>query len=472
MKKISLYILLIVLSFGTTGCSLETDPYSAIPSEDAFKSTQDVQNAIHGAYKSLGDDTFYGKHIVAISDMASDICVADNSSGHFVSFDNWNINEDVVELSEAWTTGYTTIDRATRAINGANNLLANPTENRLTSQDIDNLNSYASQMYALRSLSSFTLVNIFGLPYKAGTANSQLGIVLVDLEPIEAYTNVSRSTVAETYTQILKDIASAKTYMNKLTSGKKQSISQYYLNEAAIYALEARVKLYMQDYAGAKTAAQLAIDTRGSGNVSNNDYVQMWSSTAITNEDIFTIVKSESDNLSANSLNTLYGSYGGFISAFAINKFADNDIRAGLIDGTHPRKFDGTAASESLSNIPVFRKSEMYLIIAEASAQLSQIADAQNALFFTAKRNTDITAATELPNTKDALLTFIADERIREFFQEGHRLYDLRRTGAAATIGGNQNFVLANFVYPIPSNEINSGFGVVQNPNWADNLPQ
>jgi hypothetical protein len=246
---------------------------------------------------------------------------------------------------------------------------------------------------------------------------------------------------------------------------------RYYLNEAAVYALEARVKLFMQDYPGAKTAAQAAIDKRASGNVSNADYVQMWSSTAITNEDIFTIVKSEADNLSSNSINTLYNSYGGFLSQFTLSKFGANDIRKGIIDGDHPAKFDGNGSSEAVGNIPIFRKSEMYLIIAEASAQQSQIADAQNALFYTAKRNTDIAVATDLPGTKTALLSFIADERIREFFQEGHRLYDLRRTGAPATIDGNANYVLATFVYPIPADEINSGFGVVQNPNWSSTLP-
>ena len=471
MKKISLYTLLLALSFWATGCSLETDPNSAIPTEDAFNKTQDVQNGMHGAYASLGDYRFLGNYVLSLADMASDISIADNSSGHFVAINLWNINVDTPELSDMWTKGYEVIDRCTRGINGAKALLANPTENALTAQDIVNLNSYASQMYAMRSLTSFMLVNIYGLPYKAGTPNSQLGIVLVDLEPIPAYTNVLRSTVAQTYTQILKDIASAKTHLNSLTTSQKRAVNQYYLNEAAVYALEARVKLFMQDYPGAKTAAQAAIDKRASGNVSNADYVQMWSSTAITNEDIFTIVKSEADNLSSNSINTLYNSYGGFLSQFTLSKFGANDIRKGIIDGDHPAKFDGNGASEAVGNIPIFRKSEMYLIIAEASAQQTQIADAQNALFYSAKRNLDITSATALPDTKTALLSFIADERIREFFQEGHRMYDLRRTGAAATIAGTANYVLATFVYPIPANEINSGFGVEQNPNWSSTLP-
>ncbi|MDD3273522.1 MAG: RagB/SusD family nutrient uptake outer membrane protein, partial [Bacteroidales bacterium] len=124
-----------------------------------------------------------------------------------------------------------------------------------------------------------------------------------------------------------------------------------------------------------------------------------------------------------------------------------------------------------VSNIPVFRKSEMYLIAAEAYANLYEIDDARTALLYTAKRNSDIQSVDDLPNSQDELLIFIEDERVREFFQEGHRMYDLRRTGRAADIGGNSQFIFANFVYPIPANEINAGFGVVQNPDWHLNLP-
>ncbi|MDD3273649.1 MAG: RagB/SusD family nutrient uptake outer membrane protein [Bacteroidales bacterium] len=170
-------------------------------------------------------------------------------------------------------------------------------------------------------------------------------------------------------------------------------------------------------------------------------------------------------------MNTLYNSYNATITQFVKQKFGANDSRLNLIRGNHPKKFDGIPSAQAVSNIPVFRKSEMYLIAAEAYANLSEINDARTALLYTAKRNSEIENIDDLPATKEDLLSFIEDERIREFFQEGHRMYDLRRTGKAANIGGNSQFVFGNFVYPIPANEINSGFGVVQNPNWHTNLP-
>ena len=270
--------------------------------------------------------------------------------------------------------------------------------------------------------------------------------------------------------QILKDIESAKKYA-------KGDIDQYYMNEAAIYALEARVNLYMHRFEAAAKAANEAIKLRDSDGVSNDTYVTMWRSVAITGEDIFTLVKSNDDNLSANSLNTLYGSYKGSVSQFTKDMINSTDIRSKLIynssafEGHHPGKFDGLPSSLAVGNIPVFRLSEMYLIVAESEAQLGNVGASQKALLYTAKRDSKITSESDLPATKDALLTFIADERVRELFVEGHRFYDLRRTGAVAEIGGDPNFVAQKFVFPIPSEEINSGFGVKQNEGWNDNLP-
>ena len=471
MKKSLTYILLFTLALWNTGCSLETSPSSAIPTEKAFGSPQDVLNGMHGAYKSLGVSQFWGRNVVAIGDMSSDISLASTSSGHFVAINGWSINDDNAELRDTWTIGYQVIDRCTRAINGAKELIAHPADYKLSETDITNLHNYSAQLYSIRSLSHFTLANIFSLPFRSGTENSQLGIVLVDEKPIEAFEQISRATVKQTYDQILKDIASAKEHFALLSSAYKISVSQYFMNEAALYALEARVKLFMQDYQGAATAAERAIELRASADISDEDYVNMWSSVAVSDEDIFTIVKSSADNLSANSLNTLYNSYGGSITQFVKGKFGANDARLNLISGNHPKKFDGIPSAQAVSNIPVFRKSEMYLIAAEAYANLSEINDARTALLYTAKRNSDIETIDDLPGTKEDLLSFIEDERIREFFQEGHRMYDLRRTGKAANIGGNSQFVFGNFVYPIPANEINAGFGVVQNPDWHTNLP-
>ena len=79
-----------------------------------------------------------------------------------------------------------------------------------------------------------------------------------------------------------------------------------------------------------------------------------------------------------------------------------------------------------------------------------------------------------LPNNANDLLTFIKNERARELFQEGFRLYDLRRWDETASVYANaapnisftyNNYKISDFVFPIPSSEINAGLMQVLESN-------
>ena len=455
MKNIKIFAIGAVLTLGLASCSdnyFDVDMDQNKTSETAYTSAQDVKNGMIGAYYALGNYRFYGNYVVALGDMASDIATASSSTGHFFTINSYGITDTNGELDDIWNYGYKVIDRSTRAIIGAGKII----EGGVTEAEEYAINSYLSQCYALRALATFTMTNIFGLPYQAGQSNSQLGIILIKDKIYTINDEVHRSTVEECYAQVLEDIANAKKYYTD--ESEMNGAPQFYFNLAAIYALEARVNLFMGKYAEAKTAAQNAIDERGSDGATAENYV--------------TINKTNDDNLSANALNTLYGSYKGGLTNFTKGLFGANDYRAGVLNN-YAFKFCGLPTAQAVSNIPVFRVSEMYLILAECEAQLGNTADAQNALFFTAQRDADITSATDLPSTKDALMDFINDERVRELYQEGFRWYDARRQGLKITVATtSQNFDIAKFVYPIPASEINAGYGTEQNEGWSSNLPK
>ena len=116
----------------------------------------------------------------------------------------------------------------------------------------------------------------------------------------------------------------------------------------------------------------------------------------------------------------------------------------------------------------------------EAEAQSGSLDTAKSALLNVAARNNDIKSVSDLPASKDEVLSFIQDERARELFQEGLRLYDLRRWDTKASVYAilspnitftHNNYKISDLVFPIPAGEINAGFGVTQNDGWASVRP-
>lgn len=468
MKRIKILLSILVLLIGFSSCDdfLTYEPSDAVNDETAFNTAKDVENALNGLYYTLGRYEFYGRNVVALGDIAADNMYMVGTSGHFDQIYKYLINVDSPDLLDIWDMGYKTIDRSARLISNAKELL----ESELPENDKAVIRAAIAQAYGLKALSHFALVNIFGLPYSAENASTP-GIVVVGDEPIVAFQEVSRGSVGETYNQILSDIQSARQNISSVPS------NAFLLDEAALDALEARVSLYMGDWAGARDAALSAISNSGGSLVMiPEDYYAMWTSVTPTSEDIFTISKLANDNLSANALNTLYGSYDGKATSGLVSLFDEEDMRFQLFEGegetVRGMKYMGLPTSAATSNIPIFRLPEMYLIVAETKARLNED-DAIDYLWEIARRNPNL-EKNNLPSDQEALLEFISIERRRELFQEGHRWFDLRRTGEELTrIGGNfpvNNWDASRFVYPIPSQEVNAS-GLEQNDGWNENLP-
>lgn len=484
MKKYKYLALSLAVALGVSSCSLDTNTYDQKQGSEAYTSLKDIQARLNGVYYWTGYYYFLGNYAVAIGDFAAGISAGSTSSGHFYSYSSFTFDDTEQELEYMWEGGYKIITGATESINYADKMIADGT---ITESNQGTAYYYIGQCYALKALAQYYLVNYFGLPYSDANKSS-LGIIVIDKEIPEALSSVKRSTVEESYTQIKNDIAAAEEAFSKYeesyyaANGKAPDYSAYYLTPMGLQALKARTYLALGDYATAETAAKEALSLKGAtGTADDNtpayaDYVSMWGKTAVSGEDLFTIVKSSDDNLSANALNTLYGSYYCTLQNTTIAKLGANDYRRDLLrkgdgGGTSIIKYDG-AAEQAVTNIPIFRKSEMSLIIAECEARIGSISEAQNYLMYTAKRDADITSTADLPSTTEDLLTFIADERIREFFGEGHRFFDARRMGLKISGDNFQDWDVQKFVFPIPAAEINAGFGCQQNEGWEDNLPR
>lgn len=468
MKKI-LYILLIgwmAVSFTACDDFLTENPSTSVPIEQALVTAQDFQNAINGVYYTLGSYRFLGRDVLAIGDVPTDVTSHSATTSHFYEVFRYQILDTNSYLNEIWAYGYWAIDRCARIINEA----ASFTE--VAKGDLAEVEGCVAQAYAIKALCSLYLTNIFALPYSE-TNKSTLGIVNVT-EPVPAYAQVSRTSVEQNYNLMLSDIAKAKEYYAK---EGVENVSKQYMNRAAVAALEARIKLYMGNYEEAITAAQEAI-TLSSGTIvsTKDDYINMFTTLSASTEDIFYIAKAEDDYLSANALNVLWNQYGLSVNSGTLAEYQPNDIRLSLLGGTWTGgKMRGITTNDQISNLPVFRLPEMYLIQAEAYAKLANpdYGKAKEKLLeVAAKRNPDLDKS-EISEDQ-TIIEVIVKERKLELVQEGHRFFDVRRLGEVISVAGGsyENFDIAKFVYPIPSAEVNSGFGVSQTEGWSNNLPR
>lgn len=467
-------IVVLSLLLGGFACDdfLSKDPSLSLDTEMAFTTPSDYNTAIIGIYYTLGQDKFLGRSQIAFGDVASDLVVHNNATQHFQDVYSYQILTTNIYIDDIWAAGYEAVDRATRLIVSAPVTLA---EGTWSNQEKAIVYRSVAQAYAVKALTSFYLVNMFGLPY-SDENKSSLGVVFTEV-PVGPDDVVQRISVEDSYLKIQEYIQKAKdSYAEVEALGEQIAVPKSQLNLAAVYALESRVKLYMKDYSGSISAAEEALKLLPDNAMISDKsaYAAMYTTLNVGTEEIFYIAKSEQDYLSANSINTLYGKYGVSIMSSFFSNYDDNDIRKAFLaaDGG---KYVGANGNNQMSNIPILRLPELYLNMAESYAKLAipQYDKAKsNLLEVLSNRVLGFDASTIAEDA--SIVDVIFDERAKELIQEGHRFFDLRRTGKKADVTGGtkKDFEIYNFVYPIPAAEVNSGAGVVQTEGWDKNLPK
>ncbi len=124
------------------------------------------------------------------------------------------------------------------------------------------------------------------------------------------------------------------------------------------------------------------------------------------------------------------------------------------------------------TNIPLFRLAEMYLIRAEARAQQGRVTGSSGGLqdlIIVRQRSANADNLQDI-NGQSQLLQAIQQERQVELAFEGHRWYDLIRTGSANSVMNavSPNWSDTDLLWPIPLREIqnNPALNNAQNPGY------
>lgn len=486
MKNTILKLVVSLLVVGAmTGCGkdyLKTDYNTGLDVETGLNTPANIGMALNGAYFRLYHYTFCGNYAITIGDLSTDVAHYNFATSHWSSIYTYALNADDSYLLNIWNMGYKTADNSARVLKAINQIYASQTPT-----DQAELDLYAAEAHALRGLAQLYLVNIFGTQVKVnGTDNSDKpGIVIID-QPVAADATVSRATVGKCYEAIVADFTAALDLFTKIGGDREESM---YLGVASTKGLLARTYLYLERFDDAKKMAQEAVAAFASGAMIYDaaKYKAMFQTTATNSECLFHLAIDDQTNWSANSSGTLWTTYGYQPSGYFKTMIKDTDCRKMLLatdKGSYAGgKFLGVGGNTAVATHFMIRLPEMYLIIAESELRSTSgvLANAQAELLKVAKRNSAITKADDLGTTKDAVFAFLKDERAREFFQEGHRLYDLRRWGMKANVYSTSdsqaqfkytNYEISKFVYPIPNKEVNAGFGVAQTPDWSSFLPK
>ncbi|MEH0007525.1 MAG: RagB/SusD family nutrient uptake outer membrane protein, partial [Flavobacteriales bacterium] len=271
------------------------------------------------------------------------------------------------------------------------------------------------EAYALRAYAYFDLINLYGKPYRAETAASDTGVPLVldlDLEG-----KFKPQLVQRIYDQVLADMAEAK---KRLNTTVPETGFNYRFSVLALYALEARVNLYMERWESTLQAADKALSLK-STLVNLNEEVSVLPNAYDSPESILALENTFEVKTSLHNVS--------HVSYELLNLYdMENDSRFSLY---FPRQ--GVVAKGGAPNKCSFRVAELYLIQSEALLHLDRLADAKKALLTLIRNRYQTEGLPEREKRiesmdKAAFTAELSDERQRELALEGHRWFDLRRT--------------------------------------------
>ena len=474
---------------------LDTPIYNAVDIDDGINDVSTVEYALNGTYAYLRQYQSAGNYSSLLGDYASDIVYNGLEMGtHATDMYQFIYTETTGTLSSIWSYDYKVIDLAARVIQACERLMPDATP-----ADQADLSMFEAEARTLRAYATLMLTNIYGHQVKVSgqSYENEMGVVIVN-SPVQAYEHIERSTVGECYSQILNDLNTAISLFDK--GGDRGNM--YYLSPQATYGLLARTQLYLENWSEAAAAAQRAIQISGITTLTYDpvEYKALYNGGKSNVESMFALAINNIDNNGTNSAGQFFNNYGYSLSPYLNSLYAETDCRRAILgftgvgDDGEPlpwwvdkNPFNGgkygyfggsnvTYATNYLVNAP-----EMFLIQAEAYAHLNQLSQAQESLLVVAKRNNAITSVGDLPSSTQGIIEFLYEERARELFQEGFRLWDLRRWNVACNLDAiaapeimfvYNNQRVGDLVFPVPANEVNSGFGVVQNPNWSSSKPK
>jgi starch-binding outer membrane protein, SusD/RagB family len=485
-------ILLLPFLFITSGCEefLQKDPQGELTQEEFPVSQSDALLATNAVYSTIREWGYHSGGYPILDIMSDDANKGSNPNDQLPTvgpYDKFSHTTTQDGLDRWWSTLYEGIKRANVVI----------TKVPPIQMDTVLRNRYVAEAKFLRGLYYFDLVRAWGGVPMITSLNPPL--------------KVERSTKEEIYDLIVSDLLyAAKNLVERSAQGNEETGR---VTRGAAKSLLAKVYLFQGDFVNAEKYALEVI---------NSDEYELEAFFADANsklgehgvESIFEVGAMEVEGSSGDQYANTQGVRGSPNRGWGFNRpsldlrnsFEPGDPRldATIIDLGETLDGvlilgDGTTPDETLDafnnvievecynqkvwypgtntitqwghNRRLIRYADVLLIAAEALNENNKPAEALLYLNQVRERarGGNISILPDITETnKNALRDIILNERRHELAMEGHRFWDLIRTGKASSVLGPLGFVTGKHeLLPIPQNEIDIAQGTLtQNPNW------
>ncbi|RYF66912.1 MAG: RagB/SusD family nutrient uptake outer membrane protein [Cytophagaceae bacterium] len=483
MKKIIINLAIAGSIIGTfTSCDrdlLTPIPQTSVSDASAFSTSSRVQGQLLSLYAALKSGNFYGGRFVIYGDIRGENFM-NETSNLVTGSDVWGMNatNSATAVQNLWSAAYSTINKTNIFIDGM-------AAGGASVVGADLACKYVAEAKLIRGLSYYSLLQYYARPYADGNG-SKPGVPL-RLKGIigSGESNIARSTVAEVYTQILKDLNEAETSLPTSYTGAGENTTRAHKNTAI--ALKTRVYLSMQNYAAVITEANKIVSATAPFAASTGVAHRLQADIAtvftnyLTTESIFSMPMTSTAGDSPGGQNQLAFYFSPTLANGGVGGGEYSLNPKGIIaeptwTATDKRRLfikqSGTGAtaknwwtkykvaSPYTDYVPVIRYSEVLLNLAEAKVRSANTVDAQAVALLNAVRNRSDAATTYTTasfTTAASLINSIMLERQIEFLGEGLRNNDLVRlleTVPAKGTAPSKAATESGYIWPISSAEL------------------
>ena len=365
MKKLAITFLAASTLF--TACDIERLPNGSMAAEDIVKDPNGSLDALlDGSYAQMKG---WSDVMHRCGEYAGDnMMIRGTSTDAFYEFISYSRTPNNYRLQSFWDDGY-------KAIAQTSNILKMIKEDQ--SAEVD---QKLGECYYLRGMMYFYLVRAYGRPYYQSPETS-LGVPIVNGTPDNVFdenmTLPDRSTVKETYEQVIKDLEKAASLMS-------EDNGPAYASKEAAQALLSRVYLFMsgtydnpnKDYAKkAVEYADLVINSGKYELLNREEFMKYNTLVPETNKESIFVVKRLASEFSGYDhyygVGGMYGNIGGmgWGEMYASAKYLDLLDETGRNDWREDTKYFSDARAAFIEPQYTAEKKEVFRFIKNVYAE-------------------------------------------------------------------------------------------------------